>query len=53
MNFARSWSPNGDGLPTWPVYGDDDVTFELDADPQPIAGFRNAKLDAHEAALAF
>ena len=53
VNFAISWSPNGDGLPMWPAYGDDDLTFELDADPQPIAGFRNAKLDAHEAALAF
>ena len=53
VNFAKSGNPNGDGLPTWPVYGDDDVTFELDADPRPIAGFRNAKLDAHEAALAF
>ena len=53
VNFARTWSPNGDGLPTWPVYGDDDLTFELDADPQPLAGFRDAKLDAHEAALAF
>ncbi|MCY3811828.1 MAG: carboxylesterase family protein [Gammaproteobacteria bacterium] len=53
VNFARSSDPNGDGLPTWPVYGDDDLTFELDSDPQPLTGFRDAKLDAHEAALAF
>jgi len=53
VNFARTGDPNGDGLPVWPVYGDDDVTFELDPDPQPLAAFRNAKLDAHEAALAF
>ena len=53
VNFAKAGDPNGEGLPTWPAYGDDDLTFELDGDPRPLPGFRDAKLNAHEAALAF
>ena len=53
VNFAKTGDPNGEGLPTWPAYGEDDVAFELDADPQPLPGFRKAKLDIHDRALAF
>ena len=53
VNFAKTGDPNGEGLPVWPVYGDDDVAFEIDADPQPLPGFRKAKLDAQDAAAAF
>lgn len=52
VNFAKSGDPNGDGLPEWPLYGDD-VALEIDNDPRVLSGLRKAKLDAHEVALAF
>ena len=53
VSFAKTGDPNADGLPVWPVFGADEVAFEIDADPQPLPGFRKAKLDAHDAASAF
>ena len=51
VNFAKTGDPNADGLPVWPVFGADEVAFEIDADPQPLPGFRKPKLDAHDAAF--
>jgi para-nitrobenzyl esterase len=47
VNFARKGDPNGDGLPTWPVYQErEDMLMRLGdvIDPQPVP---------HKAALDF
>lgn len=54
VNFAKTGSPNGEGLPTWPVYDSDlDNAMELNADPEPINEWRKAKLDGWESTIEY
>ena len=54
VNFAKTGSPNGEGLPAWPVYDSDlDNAMELNADPKPINEWRKAKLDGWESTVKY
>ncbi len=54
VNFAKTGDPNGEGLPLWSVYdkGQDNALW-IDADPQEIKHYRQAKLDVYENWLTF
>ena len=54
VNFAKTGSPNGEGLPTWPVYDSDlDNAMELNEDPKPINEWRKAKLNGWESTVEY
>ncbi|MXW52427.1 MAG: carboxylesterase family protein [Gammaproteobacteria bacterium] len=54
VNFAKTGSPNGNGLPTWPVYDADlDNALEINANPETIKGWRKAKLDGWESIVEY
>lgn len=47
VNFAKTGTPNGTGLPEWTTYDrEHDNSMDLNADPKMIQEFRMAKLDA-------
>lgn len=54
VNFAKTGSPNGEGLPTWPVYDSDlDNALEIKASAEPINEWRKAKLDGWESTIEY
>ena len=53
VNFAKTGDPNGAGLAAWPRYDEQDMAMEISAEPKPIAGYRKAKLDLHDAQQSF
>ena len=49
VNFAKSGSPNGSGLPNWESYSREaDNALEIGVSPKMIEGYRKAKLDGWE-----
>lgn len=54
VNFAKTGSPNGKGLPNWPVYDTDlDNALEINSSPRTINGWRKAKLDGWESIIDY
>ena len=52
VNFAKTGDPNGEGLPSWPAYDvDADEAMNMKANPEPMANYRKAKIDAWERRL--
>ena len=52
VSFASTGSPNGEGLPDWPVYrAAEDLALEITATPRAVAGLRKERLDAYDALL--
>ena len=49
VNFAKTGTPNGDGLPQWPRYqAETNLTLGISHEPEVIADFRKQKLDIFE-----
>ncbi|XP_078519004.1 carboxylesterase 5A-like [Lissotriton helveticus] len=44
-NFARSGSPNGDGLPEWPLYDGEEKYLALDLEPEVGAKLKANRVD--------
>ncbi|XP_078520229.1 fatty acyl-CoA hydrolase precursor, medium chain-like [Lissotriton helveticus] len=44
-NFARSGSPNGDGLPEWPLYDGEEKYLALDLEPEVGAKLKDRRVD--------
>lgn len=54
VNFAKSGTPNGEGLPTWSAYDSEaDNALEINASPKTINGWRKAKLDGWESIINY
>lgn len=49
--FARSGDPNGGDDPLWPKFGDDQITFALDEQPNPLAKEKVAACDFWQSRL--
>ena len=53
VNFATNGNPNGEGLPAWPAYDEQNVRFISLGDPvEPRALTDQPRLDFFEAYLA-
>ncbi|MCW0483821.1 carboxylesterase/lipase family protein [Gaoshiqia sediminis] len=55
-NFAKTGSPNGEGLPVWPLYNtekEEILDIELDGNPVGKSDPRKARLDVVEKAFEF